>query len=361
MKRRRQSIALLLGLLTALLVACGGAQATTPAGGTPTPSVRAAVGTSASPVAVGGAPATAGSAPASSGGGTPATPGSAASPAGTPRATAYPLTVRDDAGREVTLPARPRRFISLAPSNTEILYALGLGDRVVGVDRFSDYPEAARARPQIGGFATTNIEEVVALAPDLVLATGIHAPDYLATLAGKGLRVVVLSPPDLPGVLANISLVGRLADENAAAAALRAGLEARLAAVDTRLRGAPARPRVFLELDPTDFFTAGPRSFQDDLIGRAGGANIAADAATPFPQLSPEAIIARDPEVIVLTDAVLGATPDAVRARPGWAGISAVRDGRIVAIDPSLASRPGPRVFDALEQLARAFHPELFR
>ena len=88
---------------------------------------------------------------------------------------------------------------------------------MVGVDRFSDYPEAARAKPQIGGFATTNIEEVVALAPDLVLATGIHAPDYLAALEGKGLRVVVLSPPDLPGVLANISLVGRLADENAAA------------------------------------------------------------------------------------------------------------------------------------------------
>jgi cobalamin transport system substrate-binding protein len=232
---------------------------------------------------------------------------------------------------------------------------------VVGVDRFSDYPEAARAKPQIGGFATTNIEEVVALAPDLVLTTGIHAPDYLAALEGEGLQVVVLSPPDLPGVLANITLVGRLADENAAAAALRASLEARLAAVETRLGGATARPRVFLELDPTDFFTAGPRSFQDDLLRRAGGANIAADAATPFPQLSPEAIIARDPEVIVLTDAVLGATPDAVRARSGWAGISAVRDGRIVAIDPSLASRPGPRVFDALEQLARAFHPELFR
>ncbi len=278
----------------------------------------------------------------------------------TPRASAYPLTIRDIAGRTVTLPRRPERVVSLAPSNTETLYALGLGERVVGVDQNSDFPEAARAKPKVGTFSAPSIEQVVALAPDLVLAANIHLRAVVPALEGRGLTVVVLNPPDLPGVLDAIGLVGQLADANAEAARLRAALEARIGAVSDRLRGVAARPRVYVEITPK-FVTAGPRSFIDDLIGRAGGANIAADAATQFPTLSAETIIARDPEVIVLTDAGPEVTVESVGSRPGWAGISAVRAGRVVAIDPDLVNRPGPRVVDALEQLARVLHPEAFR
>ncbi len=194
-----------------------------------------------------------------------------------------------------------------------------------------------------------------------MLAAGITSKEQIAALESQGLTVVVLNPSTLPGVLDNLSLVGQMADANAEAARLRADLEARIAAVGERLRGVTTKPRVFFELDPTSFYTVGPKSFIDDLIGRAGGVNIAADAQTPYPQLSAEQIIAKDPQVIILSDEGQGVTPESVGARPGWGNISAVKDGRIIAINPDLTNRPGPRVVDALEQLARALHPQAFR
>jgi iron complex transport system substrate-binding protein len=279
----------------------------------------------------------------------------------TPGATTYPLTITDDAGRSVTVARRPQRIVSLAPSNTEILFALGLGDRVVGVDEFSNYPAEARSKPKIGSYSAANLEQVLANEPDLVLASGITRPDVLNALSGRGLAVIVLSPPDLPGVLTNISLVGRVADANAEAGRLRGGLEGRIAAVAERLKGTTTKPRAFLELDPTQFYSVGPKSFVDDLITRAGGANIAADTGTPFPQLSQEQILAKDPEVILLADGSQGVTPESVKARPGWGGMSAVRTGRIVVVDEDVFLRPGPRSVDALELMLQYLHPELFR
>ncbi len=279
----------------------------------------------------------------------------------TPRATSYPLTVTDDAGRAVTVVRRPQRIVSLAPSNTEILFALGLADRVVGVDKYSNYPSEAARKPQISDYSSTNLEQVLATEPDLILAAGITSRDVIAAFESRGLAVVVLDPPTLDGVFGDISLLGQVADVNGAAATVRGDLESRLATLTARLATASTRPRVFFELDATQFFTVGPKSFIDDLIARAGGANIAADAATAYPKLSAEQIIAKDPEIIILSDEGYGATVATVGTRPGWAGISAVKNGRVVAIDPDLTNRPGPRVLDALEQLARAIHPELFR
>jgi iron complex transport system substrate-binding protein len=291
---------------------------------------------------------------------TRAAPGGATPSAGaSPGATIYPLAIRDVAGRTVTIARRPRRIVSLAPSNTETLFALGLGERVVGVDQSSDYPAAARDKPRIGTFSQPTIEQVAAQSPDLILAANIHVRSAVPALEALGLAVVVLNPADLPQVLDSITLVGQLTDSQAAAKGLRDGLEARIAAVSAKVAATPARPRTYVEIT-SKLVAAGPTSYIGDLIVRAGGANIVDDRATQYPALGPETIIARDPEVIVLTDAGAEVTGSLVGARPGWAGISAVKGGRVVAIDPNLLNRAGPRVVDGLEALAAALHPELF-
>lgn len=366
--KTRSSVWLMGVVLLVFLAACGGSTATpTPlagAGVSPTVAAtattgRAASGTTATRAATAGATpalATAGTATraAAPSGGTPTR-------AATPRATSYPLAIKDDAGRTVTLARRPQRIVSLAPSGTELLFALGLGDRVVGVDKFSNYPAAATSKPQIGSYAATNLEQVLTTEPDLILASGITKQDVIAAFESRGIATVVLDPPNIDGVLANITLLGQITDVAADAARVRGEMEARIAAINARLRGTTTRPRVFFELDATQFFTVGPKSFINDLIERAGGANIAADAATAYPKLSQEQIIAKDPEVIILSDEGYGVTVDSVKTRPGWVGIGAVKSGRIVGIDPDVANRPGPRVVDALERLVLIIHPELFR
>jgi len=375
----RSRVWLLGAILVFLLTACGGTATPTGTTGGAAPSAAASVApTAASAVATIGATNTAvtGATPASTTtrtiatsvagatatrGGSPVAATASARASATPRATSYPLTITDDAGRAVIVARRPQRIVSLAPSNTELLFALGLADRVVGVDKYSNYPPEAARKPQISDYSSTNLEQVLATEPDLILAAGITSRDVIASFEGRGLAVVVLNPPTLDGVFGDISLLGQVADVNGDAAKVRGDLESRLATLTARLATASTKPRVFFELDATQFFTVGPKSFIDDLITRAGGANIAAAATTAYPKLSAEQIIAKDPEVIVLSDEGFGATVASVGTRPGWAGISAVKGGRVVAIDPDLTNRPGPRVLDALEQLARAIHPELFR
>ncbi len=289
-----------------------------------------------------------------------------ASPVGTPRAaatparTAYPLTIQDIAGRRVTLTKRPERIVSLAPSSTETLFAQGLGGRLVGVDQSSNYPAAALDKPKIGTFSQPSIEQIVALAPDLVLAANLHLRSAVPALESRGVIVVVLNPVDLPAVLDSVSLGGQLTDNTSAAQQLRGEMAARIAAVEGRLRGVTVRPRAYVEIT-AKFSAAGPTSYIGDLVVRAGGANIVDDRSAQYPTLGAETIIARDPEVIILTDAGPDVTSATVGARAGWGNIAAVKTGRIVAIDAEVVNRAGPRVVDALEALAKAFHPELFR
>jgi len=289
-----------------------------------------------------------------------------ASPANTPRAaaiparTAYPLTIEDIAGRRVTLTKRPERIVSLAPSTTETLFAQGLGDRLVGVDQSSNYPAAALDKPKIGTFSQPSIEQIVALAPDLVLAANLHLRSAVPALESRGVIVVVLNPVDLPAVLDSVSLVGTLTDNANGAQQLRGEMEARIAAVEGRLRGVTVRPRAYVEIT-AKFSAAGPTSYIGDLVVRAGGANIVDDRNAQYPTLGAETIVARDPEVIILTDAGPEVTSATVAARAGWGNITAVKAGRIVAVDAEVVNRAGPRVVEALEALAKAFHPELFR
>lgn len=283
----------------------------------------------------------------------------------TPAPTAEPepadtsITVVDSFGNTVTLAAPPERIVSLVPSHTEILYALGLGDQVVGVTEYCNYPPAAAEKPTVGGYSNIDLEQVIGLEPDLVLASSLHLGEIVPALQEHGLVVFVGEPQSVADTLATIRTIGELTGHTDAADALVADMQARIDAVTQTVAGAE-RPTVFWELG-AELYTAGPGSFINDLIILAGGENIAADADSPWPQLSVEAIVLGDPDVVVLADHNYGETAEMVAQRPGWDDITAVQEGRIFEItDDDIFSRPGPRVVDALEILAAAFHPDLF-
>ena len=274
---------------------------------------------------------------------------------------AFPLTLTDDANRSVTLKAAPQRIVSLAPSNTETIYALGKGAFVVGVTEYCDYPAEAKAEPKIGGFTQIDLEKVIGLAPDLVLATDIHAKSIVPELQNRGLIVFVIEPKNVDEVISKLSVFGKLLGAPDEVNRLSAQLKSRMDSVTSKVAAAKTKPRVFYEIDKT-LFTPGPGSFVDDLLTKAGAANIASDAKGGYGQLSTEIIIARDPEVILLGDMLFGETPETLKARPGWGNITAVKTNRIIPVpDENLVARPGPRIIDGLEMVARALYPDLFK
>lgn len=281
-------------------------------------------------------------------------PTAVATPVATPAPS--PITARDDAGRIVTLPAPPTRIVSAAPSTTELAFAVGLGGEVVAVDKFSNYPPEAASRTSIGSYIDPDLESILGARPDLVLVTDVHLAELVPALDKRGIPTLVLSAKNIEGVLLNLLLLGRVADDDAEAERVVADLRTRIAAVEARVAGRDP-VSVFYELDPS-LFTTGPGTFIDDVIRRAGGRNIAAAAGEAYPQLSAEDVIAADPAVILLADEAAGVTPEAIAGRAGWASVDAVESGRIVLIDPDIGSRPGPRVVDALERIAAALHPE---
>ncbi len=272
-----------------------------------------------------------------------------------PTPPAWPRTLTDGLGRSVTLPARPARIISYLPSNTETLFAIGAGDRIVGVDNFSDVPVAAKDLPKVGDLKP-NMEAIAALRPDLVITMG-RSPDLVTLLEPLRVPVIVLEYKDLSGTLDNFALLGRATGTESAASALAERVRGRIEGV--RLRTANVtRPRVYYEVDGSDParpFTVGPGSYIDEMVRIAGGINVMSDAPSAFPQVSLEAILAKDPQVIVVGFAS-GDAVQAFRARPGWAGMAAVQRGDVRVIDGARLSRPGPRVAEALEQLADVLH-----
>jgi iron complex transport system substrate-binding protein len=273
--------------------------------------------------------------------------------------TAASITVEDGVGNVITLEAEPQRIISLAPSHTETLYALGLGDKVVGVTEYCNYPPEATEKQKVGSFATIDLEQVVGLEPDLVLATTMHMAETVPALQDRGIVVFVIDPQSVSDVLDAIDRIGRITGSEDAVGALVADMQARIDAVQEKVQDAP-RPTVFWELG-AELYTVGPNTFIDDLISLAGGENAAANADSPWPQLSVEAIIMKDPDVIVLADHNYGQTAEMVKERPGWEDIRAVKEGNIVEItDDDIVSRPGPRLVEGLEFLAKALHPDLF-
>lgn len=275
------------------------------------------------------------------------------------------LSIEDGLGRLVTLQNPAQRIVSMAPSNTEILFAVGAGEQVIGVDEFSDYPEQAIDLAGIGGgFGDYNLEEIVNLEPDLVLAAEINTPEQVSALEDLGLTVYFLSNPNsLDEMYENLLIVADLSGHRVEAEELIEALRGRVIQVVTKIESAENIPTVFYELDATDPsapWTAGSGTFIDTLITMAGGENIATDLEDQYPQISIEELLLRDPQVILLGDAAYGVTPESLAERTGWSNIEAVQNSEIYTFDDNLVSRPGPRLVDGLEELAELLHPELF-
>lgn len=278
-----------------------------------------------------------------------------------------PIVATDARGQTFEFAQPVQRIISLAPSNTEILFAIGAGAQVVGRDSFSDYPAEALAVTDIGGgFGTLSIEVIVTARPDLVLAGDLTPAEQIQTLEDLGLTVFVLGNPlNMAEMYDNLFLVARMTGHTAETETLVASLQAREAAVVEKLAGISERPVVLYELDGTDPnapWVPGPGTFIDTLITQAGGINMSASLEGAWVQMSLEAIIEMDPDLILLGDATWGGvTPEMVAARGGWDALEAVQEGKVFPFDDNLVSRPGPRLVDGLESMAALLHPDLFK
>lgn len=267
--------------------------------------------------------------------------------------------ITDNLGRTVSITDSPQRIVSLAPSVTEILFALGLENRIVGVDTNSNYPEAVKTIEKVGDWIPDE-EKIIALDPDLILVSDMTSLEVITSLEERGLVVVCLAPKSVDGVLQSILLVGFITGTQDTAQEVTDRLNQRIEAVTTVTSSSDLyRPSVYLEYYP--YWTFGPGSFGNDLLVMAGGRNIAEDTAAAYVNISSEYIVGRNPEIIIFT---VGYTTDTtvedIMRRPGFDTTDAVRNNKIYTICDDILSRPGPRIVDALEELARIIHPELF-
>ena len=271
----------------------------------------------------------------------------------------FPLQLRDDEGTRVSIPAEPRQIVSLTPGTTEILFALGIGDRVVATDSASDYPPAAVPLPDVAAFGSVDAEKIVGIHADLVVAggNGYTPPDGVAQLRSLGIPVLVVYAASVDGVADDVELVGRAVGRSAQAAELAGSMRTEVAALGAAVRDL-ATPRTFYEVDASnEIYGPADHSFLAEMVGLAGGAPITSGSPDIF-QISLERLVAADPEVIVLGDAAYGVAADQVAQRPGWGGMTAVRTGAVRVADDKLITRPGPRLGQGLRSLILAIHPE---
>ncbi|SMB96226.1 ABC transporter substrate-binding protein [Deinococcus hopiensis] len=272
-------------------------------------------------------------------------------------ATTYPLTVTDDLGRTVTLKAEPRRIVAMLPSHTETLFAIGAGDKLVGVDKYSNYPKAATDKlPKVGSGYQPNIEAILALKPDLVLADESTNSRLTEKLAAAGLTVYGGTGQTYNEVFQKIGTLGKLTNREAGALKLITKMRAELNTLQQSVRGLP-RVNTYYEIDPSPY-SVGPNSFLGTLIAKAGGQTIVPAKLGDFPKLDPELIVKANPQVMV------GLELDDAKKRPGWAGLQAVKAGRVyqpTAEENDALSRPGPRLAQALRALIRFLHPEALK
>lgn len=263
---------------------------------------------------------------------------------------------RDDLGRKVRIPVEPRRIVCTSPEVTEVLFALGVGGRVVGVVRGCDWPPEARKLPSVGDFSNVSIEKVAALKPDLIITTGHEQERIVEQLEPLGVPTIVFLAADIASVTRNVEALGTIMGEEEAARDIVTAFDEKIAAVTYEVEKVPLdrRPRVYLEVSPEPLMTVADGSFVHDAITLAGGVNVGVNLPRPYSRVDAEAVIAEDPEVIILCH---GAAKVAdVAARTGWRGITAVEEGRVYEVDPDLVLRAGPRLADGITLLHGLFY-----
>jgi len=274
-----------------------------------------------------------------------------------------PGTYTDDMGRAVAIDQVPQRIVSFGPNITEILFALGLEEKVVGVSDYCDYPEAAKLKPKVGDAYNPSLERIVELEPDLVLT--VKHEQLNRELDALGIEFMVLDPEDIDGILGDIELVGEITGTKKRAEELIKDMQDSISQVIALMEDAP-KVSVFFIIDATDPtlpWTAGTGSFIDALITMAGGENVAGEAVGAWVPFSLEQVVSSDPEVIIIQTMIAGIptiSKEELDEHPVWGEMTAVRQGKVYIIDGDLVSRPGPRIVQGLEEMAKIIHPELF-
>lgn len=276
-----------------------------------------------------------------------------------------PISVIDDLGAEINLETPAQTIISISPNLTEILFEIGAGDRLIGRDSNSQYPEAALEAVDLGAmWDGIPVEDILALEPDLILAGEIFAPDAIQELRDLGLTVYwQANPHDFEGLFTNIMDISVLTGTEVEADELVVSLNDRVVLLEEKLENVENIPLVFYELDasePANPWTTGANTFISYIISEAKGKNLGDVLEGEWVQISSEELISQNPDFILLADALYGISPESVAERPGWSGISAVVNGRLFAFDPFILSVPGPRLVDGFELVAELIHSELF-
>ncbi|MGB2842112.1 MAG: cobalamin-binding protein [Halobacteriota archaeon] len=276
----------------------------------------------------------------------------------------FPVTIIDDLGYSITITEKPERIISLAPSNTEILFALGAGDKVVGVTEYCNYPEEAKEKNKVGDYSTPNIERVINLEPDLVLAAHGNLIGTVEALKRFNLTVVGLKSRNLDEILYDIRLVGELTGQSDNASVLVADMAQRIEATEERINGLKGenKPTVIHIIWHDPIWVAGKGTFEDELIRKSGGVNVA--PVEGYKAISLEKVIKMNPDVIITPSgtgmgfAKTNFTYEYIISEPRLSSVDAVSDNRVYVIDADIVCRAGPRIVDALEEMAEMIHPE---
>ncbi len=273
------------------------------------------------------------------------------------------IIVTDQMGREVVIEEVPQRIISLSPSNTEVAFALGLGDRIVGVTEYCNYPPEALEKNHVGGFSTPSIEKIVELGPDLILASTIHEEEVLR-LEDLGISVLVIESSTLIELYTSISLAAEITGVSVNGEQLIASIQQRIGVVEAAVAAVSEEEQVhvFYEVYSDPLMSAGSRAFINEIITLAGGINIFGDIEENYPQISAEVVAEKQPDIILFPDyhGTAETVIDDMAGRPGWESVPAVQNEKVFAINDDSFARPGPRVVEAVEEAAEIFYPELF-
>ena len=270
-------------------------------------------------------------------------------------------TVRDQLDRSMAVSDSPVRIISLAPSITEILFALNLDDRLIGATQFSDYPEKAKLLPKVGSYVNLDIEKIVSLEPDLCLATKDGNPkEIIDVLDALRIPVYAVDPRNLEKVMETVLEIGALLDAEKQADRVVSDMRKRINRVKNRVKTAAKRPKVFYQIGIAPIVSAGTNTLIHELIELAGGENLA-KGPVPYPRYSHEQILALAPDIFIITSMARGEVFERVKSEwCQWPEMPAVKHHRILLVDSNLLDRPTPRLVDGLEMLAKIIHPELF-